>query len=166
VNFLLSVALLFSFPAFAQILDAPEHFSAKDPTVAHPATLPDSAMQQLLKDETVRHALPKSKPIPAKWLLVSQLHLADTPEEDYLAIGRGPLGGANVATFWIFRQHGKSFDLVLTVSAHDLMLRPSTSHGLRDLEAVTITSGNVTLADYSFDGIRYQSRHAQTQKIR
>jgi hypothetical protein len=164
-SFLLA-ALLLASPAPSQILDTPEHFSAKDTTVQHPATLPDAALQQLLKDETVRHALPKSKPIPAKWLLVSQLHLAESAEEDYLAIGRGPLGGANVATFWIFHQHGKTFDLILTVSAHDLMLRPNSSHGLRDLEAVTIAPGNVTIADYAFDGARYQAHRAKTEKVR
>ncbi len=123
-------------------------------------------MQQLLKEETVRHVLGKSTHINPKWLLVSQLHLTDAPGDDYLAIGRGPLGGASVATFWIFHPRGKTYDIILNVVAHDLILRTTTTHGLRDLEAVSIAPGNVTLADFTFDGTRYQSHHAKTEKIK
>ncbi len=164
--FLLAALFLLASPAFAQILESTEHFRAEDSTVPHPATLPDAALQLLLKDAAVHHALGKATRINPKWLLVSQLHLSDATEEDYIAIGRGPLAVANAASFWIFHQHGKSFDLILDISAHDLILRTTTTRGLRDLEAVNIAANTVTITDYAFDAARYQPHRAKTERIK
>lgn len=151
---------------FAQIQPSPEHFSAQDKTVLNPATLPDSALQLLLRDETVRRATHKATHIPPKWLLVSQVQLGASDTSDYIVLGRGPLANAGTAPFWIFRQHGKSTDLVFTASAHDLILRTTETHGLRDLEIVNIHPNAITIADYGFNGSRYQLRRTRTEKIK
>ncbi len=165
-SFLLVALFLFASPALPQILESTEHFRAEDTTVPHPATLPDAALQILLKDAAVHHTLGKSTHINPKWLLVSQLHLSDSTEENYIAIGRGPLAVGNAASFWIFHQRGKSFDLILDLSAHDLILRTTTTRSLRDLEAVSIAANSVTITDYAFDGTRYQPHHPKTEKIK
>jgi hypothetical protein len=166
-SFLLAALFVFTTAAApAQILEAPEHFRAEDNAVPNPATLPDPAMQILLKDDTVRRVLGKSAHINPKWLLVSKIQLAGSEEDDYIAMGRGPLGGATIASFWVFRVRGKSFDLVLHLSAHDLILRTTATHGLRDLEAVNINVNTITIADFAFDGARYQPHRSKTEKIK
>jgi hypothetical protein len=69
-SFLLVALFLIASPAFPQILESTEHFRAEDTTVPHPATLPDAALQLLLKDAAVHHALGKSTHINPNWLLV------------------------------------------------------------------------------------------------
>lgn len=158
--------LIFACPSFAQILEPPEHFSAEDKAFANSVTLPEGAESLLLKDDEVHRLFGKAKTIPAKNLLIAKIQLNGPDEMGYVVMGTGRLINAKQTPFWILRTRGNGLDLLLHVSAHDLMLRTTISHGLRDLETVTFAPSTLSIDDYHFDGVRYQLHHSTTEKIK
>jgi len=93
-------------------------FSAEDTGVEKPVVIPEEVMVILRQDEGVRNALkyenvPADKP-PASWFSASEVHLRGSAQDDLVVLGEGDLRGANVITFWIFRDTDHGHELVLT----------------------------------------------------
>jgi hypothetical protein len=129
-----AVALLIVLAAFQGLLAAEVanhreqvHFSAEDPDVETPIKVPEDVMAILRKDEFVRNVLQSEniagERLPASWFSASAVHLNNAAERDVIVVGRPPLAGANVVTFWIFRAVSEGYHLVPTAPAHDLFVR-------------------------------------------
>jgi len=146
------------------------HFSAEDPSVLHPVSIPDDVMAMLREDEMVRTNLedeesPPEK-LPSSWFSASAVHLSGGKSADLVVVANQPLAGANVTTFWVFRSTSSGHELVLTAPAHDLIIKSSRSKEYRDIELMSATAVNVTSIVLRFDGNRYFEYRAKTEPIR
>jgi hypothetical protein len=102
------------------------HFSAEDETVERPIVLPPGVLAFLRKDPdvvTVLDAVKKGGEIPQAWVMAPEVHLNAPAEKDIVVTAAGPLAGANVTTFWVFRPVRQDFQLLLKGSAHDLEVK-------------------------------------------
>ena len=134
-------------------------FSAEDEGVQRPAVLPPDVLAILRSDPSVRSAMkyhdPPLKNLPLSWFSASVLHLAGAREKDFLVMGEGPLRGANVITFWVFRPASRGYGLILRGPAHDLIVSKRTHEGFREIELKSATANKVHVATLRFDGRRY-----------
>ncbi|HEY2858415.1 MAG TPA: hypothetical protein VGJ21_08365 [Terracidiphilus sp.] len=134
-------------------------FSAEDEEVKKPVAVPDDVLSLLIADDLVREAMEDSEPPvkvpPQGWFSASRIHLGATEEEDLIIEARGPLVGANIDTFWIILRTPKRPVLVLTASAHDLMVKKSRSNGYRDIELFSATAVECSTTVLKFDGKKY-----------
>ncbi len=129
-------------------------FSAEDEALKHPAPVPPGVIELLTRDSTVRDTLASEhlagKAIPASWLLASEIHLRSASEKDLIVIGEGPLSGANVTTFWIFRPSGGGYKALLNDAPAEL------------LSATAATMSSVVC---KFDGVMYVPTRKTLQPI-
>jgi hypothetical protein len=123
-------------------------FSAEDESVKHPATVPPELNRILAHDPAVMGVLEyehlASDAVPGSWLLASEIHLSNSAERDLVVIAAGPLSGANVTTFWIFRSTNHGYELLLDAPAHDMVVKNSRTNGYRDVELVSATAVTVS----------------------
>jgi hypothetical protein len=77
----------------------------------------------------------------------------------------GCLFGANIGPFWVFRNTGKRYELVLSVSALAVEVLGAKSNGYRDILAGAVASGQSVSVLYKFDGHRYQETESGSQPI-
>jgi hypothetical protein len=139
-------------------------FSADDKTVHNPVPIPPAIMAILAQDGLVRslHDNPES-PVSgaamADWFLASPVHLGAPAETDLVVIGAGPLRSATLVMFWVFRITGAKPQLILRTGGHDLILLPSRSHGLVDIETDSVTAEQIGDYLFRFDGAAYQLAH-------
>jgi hypothetical protein len=137
--------------------------------IQHPKDVPESALQLLRNDRLVlncsRAAKMSPDQVPALWFVASETHLDGHNEKDLvvqrrdLHLGPAPnacLMGVNVKPFWIFRETGMGYSLVLFVAAHDLKILETRSKGLRDVRASAMTAVTGYSATYKYDGEKYQ----------
>ena len=82
-------------------------------------------------------------------------------------MGVGPLRGANVTTFWIFRQVSDQFKPILMppATAHTLEIMRKFSNGLRDLQLMSATAVTVSLVRLKFDGAAYKQSAATLEHL-
>ena len=136
-------------------------FSAEAEGADHPVPVPDDVLKQLEKDESVLQALKNADPQvqtpPSTWFSASKVHLARPKEQDLVVLGEGPLTGANVIIFWVFRNTGRGYDLVLRTRGHDLHIKRHRTNGYRDIEADSVTSMKFNAELFRFDGTHYVS---------
>jgi hypothetical protein len=142
---------------------APEQmaFSAEDGRVERQSPLPPAVAGILAGDPDVREAMAyehiSGGQPPASWFLPSEVHLNGPHEADLIVVGAGPILGANVTLFWVFRpSRSGGFNLLLRVSAHDLNIMESRTGGYRDIEVVAATAVSVTKGTYTFRGSAYK----------
>lgn len=141
---------------------APEqtHFSAEGKSVQRPVAVPEDLRSILYRDEAVAKAISATEPalagFPRFWFLASVVHLGSAQEEDMVLVGRGPLLGANVTQFWVFRHIGGKCQEVLNEHAHDLNLLPATGKGLREIELLSATGVSAHTVRLRFDSDRYK----------
>jgi len=148
---------------------------------AHPAAaqvqplagVPASALEILRADQTVSSCLEKQKlspdHLPASWFSASRIHLAGPDENDLLV---QPVfsperrqcfyGVECCAWFWVFRQAGKGYELVLKVFAGALSVRESIWKGYRDIQASSANANGLTTLTFRFDGTRYKEFRKRT----
>jgi hypothetical protein len=145
-------------------------FSAEDENVRQPVRIPDDAWSMLKKDANVLEVLTNQKlpvdQLPTPWFTASEVHLGGPNERDLVVIGKGPLQGANVTTFWVFLHTPHGLKLVLTVPAHDLAIKPARWNGFKSIEIASATAVQVSRASYRFDGKQYRVYEQSTQPIR
>jgi hypothetical protein len=146
------------------------HFSAEDAGVSFPVPIPDEALAILRRDDRVENELAYAaiapEKLPRSWFSASEIALGSPGEKDLIVVAEGPLLGANVDTFWVFVNSGKGYLLVLTIPAHDLIVKRSRTNGYRNLEAMAATAITVTTASFRFDGHQYREYSEKTEDIK
>jgi hypothetical protein len=164
---LLAVLLGVAQPARTQAAEQTD-FSAEEESVSKPAVLPPAVKQILADDRMVSGVLKYEglQELPDKWLAASIVHLDGLSEMDLLVEGEGPLRGANVNSFWIFRPTSTGFIQILYTPAHDLTIKRSRARGYRDIEIVSLTAMRMLTAEYKFDGNEYKLRSTTNRAIR
>ncbi len=146
------------------------HFCAEDTGVKHPVPIPNDVLAILRRDDRVKNELEYAgiapENLPRSWFSASEIALGTSREKDLIIAAEGPLVGANVNTFWVFIDHGKSYELTLTLPAHDLTVNNTRTNGYRDLEAMGATAVKVTTTSYRFDGRQYTLYSSKTEDIK
>ena len=71
--------------------------------------------------------------------------------------------GANTGQFWILRQTRARYELVLSIFSHSLSALDSRSHGLRDIEAGTVSVHGETTTIFKFNGAQYKLYSEKTE---
>ena len=136
-------------------------FSAEDEQVKRPVPLPAAVKAVLSTDAGVKQILefeniPADK-MPSTWFLTSEVHLNGPEEQDLVVIARGPLSGANVTTYWLFRPRGGQYEMILSAApAHTLIVSDTLSNGYRDVRLLSSTADHAFELLCKFDGKTYQ----------
>jgi hypothetical protein len=145
-------------------------FSAEAEGAAHPVPIPDGVLTILEKDDFVRPDLQEADPPvqtpPSSWFSAAKIHLSKSDQQDLVILGEGPLAGANVIMFWIFRNTGHGYDLVLRTGGHDLHVKRRRSNGYRDIETDSVTMMQPNSELFRFDGRRYVLQREKTEPIK
>ncbi len=145
------------------------HFSAEDTGVKRPIPVPEDVLDILRKDEGVRAVLEGQKileeALPPSWFAASAIHLSTRTASDYVLQGEGPISGANVTTFWIFRSTARGHQLILTATAHDLVVGHKRRNGYLEIETMSATASEVTTVWYKFGSRRYIPYRERTELL-
>jgi len=97
---------------------------------------------------------------------VVQVQLGPSTEKDYLAIGSGPLTGADCYWFWIVQvQSGKANAVLFTNGLGVDILRRSTD-GHRDIRGEWATAAFTGEAIYRFNGTRYVQVSKKSEAVK
>ena len=135
-------------------------FNAEDETVERPAALPEGVLIILRNDPGILNTLKVDKLLPGQlplaWFLASEIHLGGHDQTDLIVMGVGPLRGANVNTFWIFRKAPQGYELILNEVAHDLRVLRTRGKGYRDIRLAAVVSQAAVTLLYRFNGHKYQ----------
>jgi hypothetical protein len=135
------------------------HFSAEDQSVKTPIAIPPDVATVLEKDDLVRNALENEEPprerLALSWFSASAIHLSSSRKSDLLVMAVGPLRGANVTMFWLFRQKDNRHQLVLRTGCLGLELKSRRRNGYRDVECAAVVMQKVSTILYRFDGTHY-----------
>ena len=146
------------------------HFSAEDAAFPNPAPVPGDVLSLLEKESVVRDAFKDDesvdKKIPSTWFSATELQLSRKGKADLLVRAEPPLAGANTDYFWIFRNSGSGYVLLLGGQAHDLEIRTRRSHGFRDIAMIAMTAAELHTTVYRFNGKRYVVYREKSEAIK
>jgi hypothetical protein len=136
------------------------HFSAEDDSVKNAVPIPGDIWSLLKQDADVSDAAqnqtPPTKSPPRAWFSAARVHLHGSSANDLVVMGRGPIRGANMTTFWVFADTLRGRKLVLKLPAHDLVIRDAESDGYKIIDAsAVIGAAHVSTLTYKFDGNHY-----------
>jgi hypothetical protein len=149
-----------------------------EPRVKHPIPIPGVAVETLLADQGVKSCL-KDNPLQtgqslSSWFVGSSIHLDGPKEMDVVVVPsfRGEESmcfqtPAGIGLFWVFRQNGRRYELVLRTWAGGLQILTSKTNGYRNVRTGTLGQAGRVLANaaFQFDGSRYveagQATHEQ-----
>lgn len=135
------------------------HFSAEDESVKRPVAIPKSVLTTLKNDEEIRDVIANGDGpqlmFTTAWFRASVVHLSVMNRRDLVVAGAGPVGGANVNLFWIFRSTSHGYELVLKGPAHDLEILKTRWRGYRDIEMSAESSVQLFSSKFRFNGRRY-----------
>ncbi len=141
-----------------------------DPIVKHPVSLSAAEIAALSRDDLMRQELDQNPPIlrvTGEGLEASVIHLHGSRERDLVVIGAGePFIGANVGPFWIIRDLPTGPKVVFRAITLQLNILKTSSHGLRDVEAVAATAVTDTQTQFRFNGTQYVIRISRTRPIK
>jgi hypothetical protein len=128
----------------------------------HPVRLPDAVLNKLRSDAGNRQAFKscqkrrKSKEIPANWFIATQISLKDDAPPALLVRGDNScLSNGSSGPFWIFRQVGSDYQLVLNDTATNMMLLPMPDEGYRDIECSSELPGVRVVREFKFNSSTY-----------
>jgi len=145
------------------------HFSAEGTSVRRPVPIPEDVLAILRKDDDVHDGLEHegiaAEQIPSSWFSASAIHLNNANQVDLVVMGQGPLRGANVITFWVFRSTSHGHELVLNAPAHDLIVANTRWKGYREIELVSMTARQISTVLLRFDGKGYKEFKASSEHI-
>lgn len=145
------------------------HFSAENDGSYPSAEIPVTVLRLISHDEGVRNLLDRQKPpqktVPRAWLSASKVHLKNKDESDIVVQGTGPMLGANVTTFWVFRLNGDNADLLSEIVAHDLIIRLPRKDGYLTVDAVSATASSVTTVSFQMKNGKYAKWLQNTEKL-
>lgn len=142
--------------------------------IAHPLPLPDSVLRVLSHDDVVM-ACRKENPIPpgaslASWFAASEVHLDGPDEADLVVLpvakGRPYLcfhSIEGVGWFWVFRQIGADYQLVLKTAGLGLIIRDARHHGYRDIQSGTAFGTHRSQTTYRFENGQYRKDRSEAQ---
>ncbi len=110
----------------------------------HPAKLSSLARAALAAipeiAERVKEEGTTPEEMPKEWFEVSEVPLGTPGPADLVVMGVDGFLGANITPFWVLRQNGKAYKLVLTIPAHDLEILNSKTCDLRDIRVEAFTA--------------------------
>ncbi len=138
-------------------------FSMEEQKMLRPVPLPPEVMSLIELDSGIREVLSYA---PSDSLLASEIHLHTPSEKDLVIMGAGPLAGANVTTFWIFRPTNQGYELLLNAAAHDLDVKSARSNGYRDIELLSATADSISRVLCKFNGETYHSGQKNPKPVR
>ena len=146
------------------------HFSAEDAAFQNPVPVPGDVLALLEAEPVVRDALKDNQgaddKVPPAWFSATELQLRLNRKPDLLVRAEPPLAGANTDYFWIFRNPGSGYALVLGGPAHDLEIRNRRSHGSRDIALISMTAAELHTVVYRFNGKRYVVYREKSEPIK
>ena len=151
-----------------------------EPRVTHPLAVPDKVVEVLQTDEAVKSCR-KDNPIHAgqslsSWFVASLIHLGGPKQADVVVVPsfngeesmcfQTPAG--IIGMFWLFRQHGQRYELVLRTWGGGFEILPSRTNGYRDVRTGTLGQAGraLTNLDFHFDGTRYVEDRERTSEQR
>jgi len=145
-------------------------FSAEDERVQRPVSLPSVVVEMLARDPDVKGLLEnehlsidKAAPV---WFMASAVRLAGVGERDLVVIGKGPVLGANITTFWLFRPTASGFELLMNAPAHTLIVKNARTKGYKDVELLAGTAVTVSTVLCKFNGKIYVPSRKTLKAIR
>lgn len=103
--------------------------------------------------------------LPCAWFAASEIHLDGSDKRDLVMIGKGMLQGANVTTLWVFAQRPQGLKVLLTLPAHDLLIKPTRTNGYRNIQAIMMTAGRSFDGDTPFRWKEYRVHEDSTKSI-
>src|SRR6185437_5775044 len=116
-------------------------FSAEDSGLRNPIPIPKDVLALLIRDKGVQDELEYDhlsvEKLPTSWFSASTIHLSASDKPSIIVQAEGPLLGANVTTFWVFNTTARGHELVLTASAHHLIVKNKRWKGYRVIELVS-----------------------------
>jgi hypothetical protein len=142
--------------------------------ITHPVPLPDSVLQILARDNDVV-ACRKENPIPpgaslASWFVASEIHLTGPDEADLVVL---PVAQESpylcfhsvegIGWFWLFRQVGAHYELVLKTAGLGLIIRNTRHHGYRDIQNGMAFGTHSSQTTYRFENGKYRDYLSETQ---
>lgn len=136
-------------------------FNAQDLRVKRPVDIPPPILSVLADDEYVssmKENAPGNASFPPKdWFAASLLVVRQPSSRLYLILGKGPLVGAHVTTFWLVEcgMNAKLPTVLLRVVADQLIVGKIDSSGYPKLTAVVVTQAAVTDTAYRFTSGKY-----------
>jgi len=136
-------------------------------------TPPEAALRTLERQPAVSSCLESENSsngqLPASWFVASEIHLAGPDESDLIVLPaelKAPVPmrpapnacfiGPYTSKFWVLRKMGEGYQVVLSVDAHDVKLRPTRWRGYRDIETSISNLRGTTTTLYRFDGDKYR----------
>ena len=163
-----SLCLLLALVSLAQGRAEQRLFNRIDRPVERPVAVPPPIVQFLSRDQHIAEILESQsllpEQLPPAWFRASEVHLAGPGERDILIIGAGPVPGANVTTFWIFRPTGTGYEPLLNgAPALALEIMKRRTNGYRDIKLSSATAMEVSTTGVPISGRRvpaFRGRHA------
>jgi hypothetical protein len=133
-------------------------FSAEG-TIKKSVRIPGDVMSILRQDRRSQTCLPagasQTGPL-SSWFVASPIHLKGAGKADLVVTARNPcLFGANIVPFWVFRNAGLRYELVLSVSALGLDVLNTKTKDYRDIRIARATATNAYSVTFKFDGMDY-----------
>jgi hypothetical protein len=144
-------------------------FGAEE-SVRCPAKLPAQIRALFVKDPDVQDALsamnlPRNR-VPPSWYRASEVKLGGLDERSFVVIGEGPLAGANITTFWIFRISRAGAGVLLKAPSLGLTILATRSEGYRDIELQAATAVRLSKVLLKFKNGRYTVFRRKSDEIR
>jgi len=149
-----------------------------EPLVKRPVPVPDAVLEILKGDDGVKSCL-EYNPLPAggllsSWFIASEIHLDGVNETDLVVLANPKPeesypcfhSVAGISWFWVFRQTGRRYELVLRCAGNGLDVLKTRNNGYRDLQTVTLGQAGryVTTTTFRFDGKRYKKYRESTEE--
>jgi hypothetical protein len=150
-----------------------------EPRVNHPIPTPDAAVDVLQTDEGVKSCIKDNPLAPGQslgsWFIGSVIHLDGPKGVDVVVVPsfhgqesmcfQTPTG---IGLFWIFRQNGQRYELVLRTWGGDLEILTSKTNGYRNIRTGTLGEAGRDLTNlvFHFDGTRYVEDREATHEQR
>jgi hypothetical protein len=144
--------------------------------IVRPIALPNGAAQILAKDDNVVACM-KDNPIPqggslASWFTASEIHLNGPNEADLVvlpAAQNSPFmcfhSVEGIEWFWVFRQIGGRYELVLKTAGLGLTVLESRHGGYRDILSGGQVGAYATRIRFHFENGRYHEYQRKTEQL-
>lgn len=144
--------------------------------IAHPIALPNGAAHVLAQDDDVVACM-KDNPIPqgaslASWFTASEIHLNGPNETDLIVLPvaqNSPYmcfhSAEGIGKFWVFRQAGGRYELVLKTAGLGLTVLESKHNGYRDIESGGQVGAFVRRSSFRFENGRYHEYQRKTEEL-
>jgi hypothetical protein len=134
-------------------------FSDGEFPVTCPTVLPPGARRVLASVPYLRGTMRYEgvRDLPADWFSATYVHLGPAGERDLLAIGKGPLLGANVGPIWVLRPMRTGWTIIVDgAPVLGVKISEHRTNGYCDLVISNVTAGQVYTGILRFDGRVYQ----------